>query len=144
MSFSEFEIIDTISQGGFGRVYLVKKKSTNDYFALKKIYKSYIKKKNLFNLVENEKTILNNINNDFVVKCFYSFSDEEYIYFVMEYLNGGDLSNLFNYYDRLSEDMVRYYAAEIILALEYLHSNDIIHRDLKPENIMIDQAVRND
>ena len=94
MSFSDFEIIEAINQGGFGRVYLVKKKSTDDYFALKKIYKSYIKKKNLFNLVENEKTILNNINNDFVVKCYYSFSDQDYIYFVMEYLNGGDLSNI--------------------------------------------------
>jgi serine/threonine protein kinase len=136
---TDFEILEILSQGGYGRVYLVKKKTTGDIFALKKINKLYLKKKNLFNFIENEKNILNNINNDYVVKCYFSFSDEFNIYFVMEYLNGGDLSFILNKYQGLGEKFVKQYSAEIILALEYLHNNNIIHRDLKPENIMIDR-----
>jgi len=141
VTLDDFEQIEIISQGGFGRVYLAKKKTTNDYYAIKKIYLKYLEKKNLFNLVINETSILNNINNDYVVKCYYSFSDKDFICFVMEFLNGGDLSNLLRFFSTLSEDWVKWYAAEIILALDYLHSNQIIHRDLKPENIMIDQTV---
>ncbi len=142
VTLDDFEQIEIISQGGFGRVYLAKKKTTNDYYAIKKIYLKYLEKKNLFNLLINETSILNNINNDFVVKCYYSFSDKDFICFVMEFLNGGDLSNLLRFFSTLSEEWVKWYAAEIILALDYLHSKQIIHRDLKPENIMIDQTVK--
>lgn len=138
ISISDFEIIETISEGGYGRVYLSRKKTTGDIFAVKKINKQYLMEKNLYDLIENEKEILNNISNDYVVKCFYSFDDEFFIYFVMEYLNGGDLSFILSKFRGLNEKYVKQYAAEIVLALEYLHSNNIIHRDLKPENIMID------
>lgn len=136
---NDFEIIETLSEGGYGKVYLSKKKATGDVYAIKKISKLHLRRKNLFNFVENEKAILSSINSEYVVKCFYSFSDLNYIYFVMEYLNGGDLSYILSQYKGLNQKYVKQYAAEIFLALEYLHSNDIIHRDIKPENIMIDR-----
>lgn len=138
ITINDFEILEVLSEGGYGKVYLAKKKATEDLYAIKKINKHYLRQKNLYNFVENEKAILNNINNDYVVKCYYSFSDTNYLYFVMEFLNGGDLSFILNKFRGINEKYVKQYSAEILLALEYLHTNDIIHRDLKPENIMID------
>jgi serine/threonine protein kinase len=139
VSINDFETIEIISEGGYGIVSLAKKKTTNDLYAIKKINKLYLKKKNLFTFIENEKAILTNINNDFIVKCYYTFSDMTSIYFVMEYLNGGDLSYMLSKFKGINEKYVKQYTAEILLALEYLHKNDIIHRDLKPENIMFDE-----
>jgi serine/threonine protein kinase len=138
VSINDFEIIDVISEGGYGLVYLAKKKTTNDSYAIKKINKLYLKKKNLYNFIENEKAILTNLNNDYVVKCYYTFSDRTSIYFVMEYLNGGDMSYMLSKFKGINEMYVKQYSAEILLALEYLHKNEIIHRDLKPQNIMFD------
>lgn len=79
--------------------------------------------------------------NDFIVRGICSFQTEESFYFGMEYMIGGDLSSLLEYAGVLTEEVVKIYLAEIILALEYLHSIGIIHKDLKPENIMIGSDV---
>ncbi len=71
----------------------------------------------------------------------YTFKSAKYLYFVMEYMYGGDLGHLLDKLGGLEEPVAKKYLAEIILALEYLHSKDIIHRDLKPENILIDGGV---
>ena len=76
-------------------------------------------------------------NNDFIVKMYYSFQGKEYLYLVMEYLNGGDLYSLLSKYGYLDEEWVRKYSAEILMALEFLHSQKIVHRDVKPDNILI-------
>lgn len=73
-----------------------------------------------------------------VVKAIYSFAESGYLCFVQEFMSGGDFSRILNLYNRLPEEIAKFYIAEVVLAIEYLHSLDIIHRDLKPENILLD------
>ncbi len=105
ISIDDFEVIETVSEGGFGKVFLAKKKTTTDIFAIKKININYLEKKNWLKFIENEKMILNTVNNVYIVKCYYSFSDGDNIYFVMEYLNGGDLSHLLSKFQGLNEEV---------------------------------------
>nr|GLL21071.1 probable serine/threonine protein kinase IRE [Ipomoea trifida] len=136
-SIEDFEIIKPISRGAFGRVFLAKKRATGDLFAIKVLKKSDLIRKNAVESILAERDILISVRNPFVVRFFYSFTCRDNLYLVMEYLNGGDLFSLLRNLGCLDEDMVRVYIAEIVLALEYLHSLNIIHRDLKPDNLLI-------
>ena len=91
ISIDDFEKIQHIKSGGFGEVFLAKKISTSDIVAIKKINFRRLAKKNLFKFVLSETEILSNLDNSYQVRCYYSFTDSKYIYFVMEYLGGGDL-----------------------------------------------------
>nr|GMC98444.1 probable serine/threonine protein kinase IRE [Ipomoea batatas] len=94
-------------------------------------------RKNAVESILAERDILISVRNPFVVRFFYSFTCRENLYLVMEYLNGGDIFSLLRNLGCFEEDMARVYIAEVILALEYLHSLNIIHRDLKPDNLLI-------
>ncbi|XP_020571518.1 probable serine/threonine protein kinase IRE4 [Phalaenopsis equestris] len=94
-------------------------------------------RKNDVERIVAERNILITVRNPFVVRFYYSFTCRENLYLVMEYLNGGDLYSLLRKVGCLDEDIVRIYIAELVLALDYLHSLGIIHRDLKPDNILI-------
>jgi serine/threonine protein kinase len=82
--------------------------------------------------------ILERLNHPFIVKLHYAFQTPERLYFVMDFLNGGELFFHLRRDVRFDEARSRFYAAEMILALECLHSNGIIYRDLKPENVILD------
>ncbi|XXG51528.1 hypothetical protein AAC387_Pa03g0071 [Persea americana] len=133
----DFEIIKPISRGAFGRVFLARKRVTNDLFAIKVLKKADMIRKNAVESILAERNILISARNPFVVRFFYSFTCKENLYLVMEYLNGGDLYSLLGNLGCLDEDMARVYIAEVVLALEYLHSMNVIHRDLKPDNLLI-------
>jgi serine/threonine protein kinase len=137
-SIKDFEILKPISKGAFGSVYLAKKKATGDCYAIKVLKKSDMVAKNQVMNVRSERMILARVDSPFVVKLFYSFQSKDNLYLVMEYLNGGDCSALLKAVGNLDEPWARRYAAEVILALEYLHERGIIHRDLKPDNLLID------
>jgi serine/threonine protein kinase len=137
VSIQDFEILKPISRGAFGRVYLATKKRTGDLYAIKVIRKKDIIRKNLKDAVMTERDALAKAQNPFVVKLFYAFQSKEYLYLVMEYLIGGDLASLLQALNCFELVMTRKYVAEIVLALEYLHSIGIVHRDLKPDNILI-------
>ncbi|XP_037493258.1 probable serine/threonine protein kinase IRE [Jatropha curcas] len=96
-------------------------------------------RKNAVESILAERNILISVRYPFVVRFFYSFTCRENLYLVMEYLNGGDLYSLLRNLGCLDEDMARMYIAEVVLALEYLHSLSVIHRDLKPDNLLIGQ-----
>ncbi|XWS48230.1 hypothetical protein CRYUN_Cryun13aG0056600 [Craigia yunnanensis] len=136
-SIDDFEIIKPISRGAFGRVFLAKKRTTGDLFAIKVLKKADVIRKNAVESILAERDILISVRNPFVVRFFYSFTCRENLYFVMEYLNGGDLYSLLRNLGCLDEEVARVYIAEVVLALEYLHSLHVVHPDLKPDNLLI-------
>ncbi|QCD92321.1 microtubule-associated serine/threonine kinase [Vigna unguiculata] len=136
-SIDDFEIIKPISRGAFGRVFLAKKRTTGDLFAIKVLKKADMIRKNAVESILAERDILITVRNPFVVRFFYSFTCRENLYLVMEYLNGGDLYSLLRNLGCLDEEVARVYIAEVVLALEYLHSLRVVHRDLKPDNLLI-------
>lgn len=139
-SIKDFEIIKPISKGAFGSVYLSKKKSTGEYFAIKVLKKADMVAKNQVTNVKAERAIMMwQGESDFVAKLYWTFSSKDYLYLVMEYLNGGDCSSLIKVLGGLPEDWVKKYLGEVVLGVEHLHSRGIIHRDLKPDNLLIDQ-----
>lgn len=139
-SIKDFEIIKPISKGAFGSVYLSKKKSTGDYFAIKVLKKADMVAKNQVTNVKAERAIMMwQGESDFVAKLYWTFSSKDYLYLVMEYLNGGDCASLIKVLGALPEDWAKKYLAEVVLGVEHLHSRGIVHRDLKPDNLLIDQ-----
>ena len=139
-SIKDFEIIKPISKGAFGSVYLAKKKSTGDYFAIKVLKKADMVAKNQVTNVKAERAIMMwQGESDFVAKLYWTFSSKDYLYLVMEYLNGGDCASLIKVLGGLPEDWAKKYLGEVILGVEHLHNRGIVHRDLKPDNLLIDQ-----
>lgn len=139
-SIKDFEIIKPISKGAFGSVYLSKKKSTGDYFAIKVLRKADMVAKNQVTNVKAERAIMMwQGESEFVAKLYWTFSSKDYLFLVMEYLNGGDCAALVKVLGGLPEDWAKKYMAEVVLGIEHLHSRGIVHRDLKPDNLLIDQ-----
>ncbi|KAK4240333.1 hypothetical protein C8A03DRAFT_31559 [Achaetomium macrosporum] len=139
-SIKDFEIIKPISKGAFGSVYLSKKKSTGEYFAIKVLKKADMVAKNQVTNVKAERAIMMwQGESDFVAKLYWTFSSKDYLYLVMEYLNGGDCASLIKVLGGLPEDWVKKYLGEVVLGVEHLHNRGIVHRDLKPDNLLIDQ-----
>lgn len=140
-SIKDFEIIKPISKGAFGSVYLSKKKSTGEYYAIKVLKKADMIAKNQVTNVKAERAIMMwQGESDFVAKLYWTFSSKEYLYLVMEYLNGGDCASLVKILGGLPEDWAKKYIAEVVLGVEHLHNRGIVHRDLKPDNLLIDQT----
>ena len=137
-SIRDFDILKLISRGAFGKVYLARKRTTQDLYAIKVLKKKDMIKKNMVNHVIAERTVLAVARNNFVVKMYFAFHSKQYLYLVMEYLIGGDLSALLQGWGAFEPSWAAFYAAEIVVALEYLHSHGIVHRDLKPDNVLID------
>ena len=120
-SIKDFELVKPIGKGAYGRVFLVRRKATGDLFALKVIKKQETVHKNQQKNVKMERDIMANVSNPFVVRLFYTFQNNDNLFWVMEYVNGGDLYSLLANFSYFGEEMARMYAAEIVLALEYLH-----------------------
>ena len=133
----DFDITKLISNGAYGAVYLVKHKTTRQRFAMKKINKNNLILRNQVEQVFAERDILSFADNPFVVSMYCSFETKKHLCLVMEYVEGGDCGTLLKSIGPLPPDMARFYFAETVLAVEYLHSYGIVHRDLKPDNLLI-------
>eukprot|EP01119_Soliformovum_irregulare_P005485 TRINITY_DN1723_c0_g1_i2.p1 TRINITY_DN1723_c0_g1~~TRINITY_DN1723_c0_g1_i2.p1 ORF type:complete len:442 (-),score=129.97 TRINITY_DN1723_c0_g1_i2:37-1362(-) len=135
---ADFTILKVIGQGGFGRVLLVAKKDTEKIYAMKVMHKTKISGTRQLQCLIAEKNIMLN-DNPFLVHLHYSFQTPEQLYFVMDFISGGDLAHHLTNKGRFIEKEVRFITAEIVLALEHLHSCGVIYRDLKLENILLDK-----
>ena len=118
----DFDIIKLISNGAYGAVYLVKHKETRQRFALKRINKQNLILRNQVDQVFAERDIMSFTDNPFVVSMYCSFETKKHLCMVMEYVEGGDCANLLKNMGPFPPDMARFYFAETVLAVEYLHS----------------------
>ena len=135
----DFEIIKTIGRGAIGKILLVKYKSTGDLYSIKSMRKDQLLSESLIDNILDEKNILSEGQCEFLLTLSFFFQSPERIYFVTPYMIGGDLYNKLKKDGYLPEDLVRFYTAQIAIALQHLHEFGIAYRDLKPENILIDE-----
>ncbi|XP_065907289.1 beta-adrenergic receptor kinase 1-like [Dysidea avara] len=138
MDIEDFYMLRLIGRGGFSEVHACRKDDTGKLFAVKCLDKRRIKMKRGESMALNERDILSRLSNPFIVNMHYCFQASTVVYYVLDLLNGGDLHYHLKKHGVFSEDDARFYMCEIILGLEYLHSNNIVHRDLKPSNTLLD------
>jgi len=135
----DFECIKVLGRGAFGKVTLVKHKRSNIVYAMKCIKKARIEKGTNLAHTKTERKILGTLSHPFLSKLRYAFQTERKLFFVLDYYSGGELYTHLKQVKRFSEDVARFFIAEIALALQYLHDKDVIYRDLKPENVLLDR-----
>eukprot|EP00005_Dracoamoeba_jomungandri_P001339 CAMPEP_0174254306 /NCGR_PEP_ID=MMETSP0439-20130205/3646_1 /TAXON_ID=0 /ORGANISM="Stereomyxa ramosa, Strain Chinc5" /LENGTH=348 /DNA_ID=CAMNT_0015335821 /DNA_START=507 /DNA_END=1553 /DNA_ORIENTATION=+ len=138
-SLDDFVFHPILGKGTYAEVRLCQEKKTSRYFCVKILNKDKIKVENQLEHVQNEKDILAWISHPFILKLYDGFQDETNFYFLLEYVPGGELFTHLRKRERFTNNVARFYIAEIILVLRYLHSLNIAHRDLKPENILLDK-----
>ena len=140
MSAQDFDVLTCLGKGSFGTVHLVKQKATGKLFAQKMFRKASLTvRKTLIEQTKTERAILENINrHPFIVNLYYAFQDQEKLYLILEYAQGGELFTHLAAEHMFPEETAAFYTAEMIVALNYLHETGIVYRDLKPENCLLD------
>lgn len=134
----DFEMVTQVGQGGYGQVFLARKKDTREVCALKILNKKLLVKLDETRHVLTERDILTNTRSDWLVKLLYAFQDAEKVFLAMEFVPGGDFRTLLNNTGYLIPPHARFYISEMFAAVNSLHDLGFTHRDLKPENFLID------
>ncbi|XP_037550127.1 ribosomal protein S6 kinase alpha-3 isoform X2 [Nematolebias whitei] len=137
----QFELRKVLGQGSFGKVFLVRKITGPDagqLYAMKVLKKATLKVRDRVR-TKMERDILVEVNHPFIVKLHYAFQTEGKLYLILDFLKGGDLFTRLSKEVMFTEEDVKFYLAELALALDHLHGLGIIYRDLKPENILLDE-----
>nr|AML79371.1 putative LOV domain-containing protein [Neurachne muelleri] len=136
-----FRPVKPLGSGDTGSVHLVELLGTGEYFAMKAMDKSVMLNRNKVHRATAERQILDMLDHPFLPTLYASFQTKTHICLITDYYSGGELFMLLDRQPMkvLKEDAVRFYAAEVVTALEYLHCQGIIYRDLKPENILLNR-----
>ncbi|XP_051945814.1 ribosomal protein S6 kinase alpha-2-like [Xyrauchen texanus] len=138
---TQFQLLKVLGQGSYGKVFLVRKikgSDTGQLYAMKVLKKATLKVRDRVRS-KMERDILAEVNHPFIVKLHYAFQTEGKLYLILDFLRGGDLFTRLSKEVMFTEEDVKFYLAELALALDHLHSLGIIYRDLKPENILLDE-----
>lgn len=138
LKIEDFDLLKVVGKGSFGKVMQVRKKDTNRIYALKTIRKAHIISRSEVAHTLAERSVLAQINNPFIVPLKFTFQSPEKLYFVLAFVNGGELFHHLQKEQRFDVNRARFYTAELLCALECLHGFNVIYRDLKPENILLD------
>ncbi|KAH9812180.1 Serine/threonine-protein kinase gad8 [Teratosphaeria destructans] len=138
LKIEDFDLLKVVGKGSFGKVMQVMKKDTQRIYALKTLRKQHIISRSEVAHTLAERSVLAQINNPFIVPLKFSFQSPEKLYLVLAFVNGGELFHHLQREQRFDINRSRFYAAELLCALECLHGFGVIYRDLKPENILLD------
>ncbi|OON18046.1 kinase domain protein, partial [Opisthorchis viverrini] len=136
---NDFRLVRVLGKGTFGKVVLCQERDTGYFYAMKILKKSVLVEKEEVAHTLTENRVLQQCHHPFMTQLRYSFTTPDRLCFVMEYVNGGELFYHLSLERRFSEDRTRFYAAEITLALGYLHTQNVVYRDLKLENLLLDK-----
>ena len=139
LSYNDFEILKLLGKGSFGKVLLVKRKINNQLYAMKILKKDVIQIKHQQDHTKTERILLANIKSPFIVNLYFAFQDKYKLYFIQEFMQGGELFFHLHKEKKFNSEKTKFYIIEILLALEDIHKNNMIYRDLKPENILLDK-----
>uniref|UniRef100_A0A7R9UVA8 Uncharacterized protein n=1 Tax=Diacronema lutheri TaxID=2081491 RepID=A0A7R9UVA8_DIALT len=134
-----FDVLDTLGTGTFGRVRLCRHTDTGRYQALKIMKKSEVVRLKQVDHIKSEKEILTAVQHPFIITLYGVFQDERNLYMVLEYVPGGELFTHLRKAGKFTNDQTRFYAAQIVMAVQALHADSIVYRDLKPENLLLDE-----
>ncbi|KAK3813799.1 MAG: kinase-like domain-containing protein, partial [Linnemannia elongata] len=138
LSTSDFDILRVLGVGSFGKVYQVRKKDTGRIYAMKVLVKKQvIEQKQVEHTIAERNVLVQALQSPFIVGLKFSFQTPTKLYLVQDFMNGGELFFHMQNEGTFSEPRARFYVAELVLALEHLHSCNVVYRDLKPENILL-------
>lgn len=134
----KFDLMRVIGRGVMGEVSLARFRKDGKYMAIKAISKGYVVKHDDERHVQNERLILGQLRHPFVVGLFGTLQNKQKIYFVLEYVAGGELFSKLRGNRCLSAAVAKFYLVEILAALTHVHAGGFVYRDLKPENVLLD------
>eukprot|EP00475_Leptophrys_vorax_P007158 TRINITY_DN14533_c0_g1_i1.p1 TRINITY_DN14533_c0_g1~~TRINITY_DN14533_c0_g1_i1.p1 ORF type:complete len:850 (+),score=206.48 TRINITY_DN14533_c0_g1_i1:191-2740(+) len=142
VQYGDFQIFRVLGKGAFGAVHAVRKLDTKKIYAMKEMEKRKVKYYNSEKMCSTERNVLQSLSSPFALNLKYAFSNEESLFLVMDICQGGDLQyHLSEAKDNcFDEPRTKFYAAELLLAIEHIHSLDYVYRDLKPGNILLDES----
>lgn len=140
LTFHDFDKLKVLGKGSFGEVILVKLKANERYYAMKILNKKQVKLRHQEAHTRAERDLMVKINCPFIVNIKFAFQDQEKLYIITEFMQGGEMFFHLHREKRFTEEKTKFYVIEMVLAIDFLHKNKMLYRDLKPENIMIDSS----